>query len=44
MHNQSQAQAQQAQSLKQAAEADYEEACAYEEAALQILDELGYLD
>ena len=33
-----------AQFMKQAAEADYAEACAYEEAALQILDELGYLD
>ena len=33
-----------AQLVKQAAEADYAEACAYEEAALQILDELGYLD
>ena len=33
-----------AQYAKEAAEADYAEACAYEDAALQILDELGYLD
>ena len=33
-----------AQYIKEAAEADYAEACAYEDAALQILDELGYLD
>lgn len=33
-----------AQHVKEAAEADYAEACAYEDAALQILDELGYLD
>ena len=33
-----------AQLVKEAAEADYMEACAYEEAALAILDELGYLD
>lgn len=33
-----------AQFAKEAAEADYAEACAYEEAALDILDELGYLD
>ncbi len=33
-----------AQYVKEAAEADYAEACAYEDAALQILDELGYLD
>ena len=33
-----------AQLVKEAAEADYAEACAYEEAALAILDELGYLD
>ena len=33
-----------AQYIKEAAEVDYAEACAYEEAALQILDELGYLD
>ena len=30
--------------MKEAAEDDYATACAYEEAALQILDELGYLD
>ena len=33
-----------AQYIKEAAEADYAEACAYEDAALEILDELGYLD
>lgn len=33
-----------AQYVKEAAEADYAEACAYEDAAIQILDELGYLD
>ena len=33
-----------AQLVKEAAEADYKEACAYEEAALSILSELGYLD
>ena len=33
-----------AQLVKEAAEYDYAEACAYEEAALSILDELGYLD
>ena len=33
-----------AQYAKEAAEADYAEACAYEDAALQILNELGYLD
>ena len=33
-----------AQYAKEAALADYNEACAYEEAALTILDELGYLD
>lgn len=33
-----------AQYAKEAAEADYAEACAYEDAALQILDKLGYLD
>ena len=33
-----------AQYIKEAAEADYAEACAYEDAALQILNELGYLD
>ena len=33
-----------AQLVKEAAEADYAEACAYEEAALAILGELGYLD
>lgn len=33
-----------AQLVKEAAERDYQEACAYEEAALSILDELGYLD
>ena len=33
-----------AQYIKEAAEADYAEACAYEDAALAILDELGYLD
>ena len=33
-----------AQYIKEAAESDYAEACAYEDAAIQILDELGYLD
>lgn len=33
-----------AQLVKEAAERDYQEACAYEEAALEILAELGYLD
>ena len=33
-----------AQLVKEAAEADYAEACAYEEAALAILNQLGYLD
>ena len=33
-----------AQYIKEAAEADYDLACAYEDAALEILDELGYLD
>lgn len=33
-----------AQLVKEAAVDDYNEACAYEEAALAILDELGYLD
>ena len=33
-----------AQYIKEAAEADFAEACAYEEAAIAILDELGYLD
>ena len=33
-----------AQYVKEAAIDDYNEACAYEEAALTILDELGYLD
>ena len=33
-----------AQYAKEAAVDDYNEACAYEEAALTILDELGYLD
>ena len=33
-----------AQFMKQAAEEDYLEACAYEDAAIEILDELGYLD
>ena len=33
-----------AQYIKEAAEADYAEACAYEDAALAILDELGYLE
>ena len=33
-----------AQLVKEAAEADFAEACAYEEAAIAILDELGYLD
>ena len=33
-----------AQLVKEAAEYDYAEACAYEEAALRILDELGYID
>ena len=33
-----------AQYVKEAAEADYAEACAYEDAAIQILDDLGYLD
>lgn len=33
-----------AQYIKEAAESDYAEACAYEDAAIQVLDELGYLD
>ena len=33
-----------AQLAKEAAEADYAEACAYEEAALSILEELGYFE
>ena len=33
-----------AQYVKEAAEVDYAEACAYEDAAIQILDDLGYLD
>ena len=33
-----------AQYVKEAAEADWAEACAYEDAAIQILDDLGYLD
>ena len=33
-----------AQYAKEAALSDYDEACAYEAAALEVLDELGYLD
>lgn len=33
-----------AQMQKEAAENDYDSACAYEDAALQIMDELGLLD
>ena len=33
-----------AQYAKEAALADYDEACAYEAAALEVLDDLGYLD
>ena len=33
-----------AQMQKEAAENDYDSACAYEDAALQIMDELGMLD
>lgn len=33
-----------AQMQKEAAENDFDSACAYEEAALQIMDELGLLD
>lgn len=32
------------QMAKEAAQEDYAEACAYEDAALDVLDELGYLD